>query len=267
MDVAKPDLIRVFDLDPELVEDVDAPTAMHLRHRMVARRCWLERGPWHPQHDPEDCRGHFGLLVLDGLLVRTMSLAGRECSEIVGPGDLIRPWDTEDGGSVATTSQWRVLQPTVCADLDATFAARVARWPQISAALLRRSTRRARSLVYQATIAHVRHAETRILLLLWQLADRWGRVTPDGVFVPVPLTHQLLAQLTCLQRPTVSGALGRLAEAGELTRVAGGGWMLHGAPPVDCDGGSPAWRAHVERQHANGSPRPAADERELVSVA
>lgn len=243
MDLAHPDLIRVFDLDPELVEDLDPPTATHLRHRLGARRYWLDRGIWEPDFDPDACRGHLGLLVLDGLLVRTMCLAGRECSEVVGPGDLLRPWEGDEDSSIPYETTWRVLQPTLCANLDAAFAARAARWPPIAAALLRRSTRRARTLVYQATIAHVRHAETRILLLLWQLADRWGRVTPDGVLVPVPLTHQMLAQLTCLQRPTVSGALGRLADAGEVTRVAGGGWLLHGAPPQDCHGGTSAFRA------------------------
>ncbi|HEU4974844.1 MAG TPA: Crp/Fnr family transcriptional regulator [Baekduia sp.] len=269
MDAVNPDLVRVFDLDPELVDDLDSQTATHLRHRMVARRLWLERGTWEPRFDERECRSHLGLLVLDGLLVRTMRLAGRECSEVVGPGDLIRPWDSDDGGSVECVSQWRVLQPAVCANLDAAFAARIARWPGINAALLRRSTRRARSLVYQATIAHVRHAETRILLLLWQLADRWGRVTPDGVLVPAPLTHQLLAQLTCLQRPTVSGALSRLAEAGELTRVpGGGGWMLHGEPPADCEGGTPAWRARAAAREQDRERRIIrSPDRDLVPAA
>jgi CRP/FNR family transcriptional regulator, cyclic AMP receptor protein len=78
----------------------------------------------------------------------------------------------------------------------------------------------------------VRHAPTRLLLTLWHLADRWGRVTPDGVVLRLPLTHQLLAQLTCLQRPTVSSALSQLAADGRLTRRTDGGWTLHGRPPT-----------------------------------
>lgn len=226
------DLIRIFDYDPELLEGLDGTTADLLRHRVAARRMWAEPGTWRPRFAPGETRGHLGLLVIDGLLVRTVRLAGREASEVVGPGDLIRPWDADDAlGSVESMSDWRVLQPTTFAALDEQFARRVAGWPTITAQLLSRSVRRCRTLVHQAAIAHVRHAETRVLLALWQLADRWGKVTTEGVIVPVPLTHQLLAQITCLQRPTVSAALGHLSAAGKVSPRRDGGWVLHGAPP------------------------------------
>ena len=226
------DLVRVFDYEPELLEGLDEPTTAHLRARMAARRAWAEPGPWAPPMDPEQAFGHLGLLVLDGLLVRSVNLGGRECSEVVGPGDLLRPWDGEDLiFSVDCASAWRVLQPTTFALLDRSFALQIARWPTITAQLLSRSTRRCRTLIYQATIAHVRHAETRVLLALWGLADRWGTVTAQGVRVPVPLTHQLLAQITCLQRPTVSAAVSSLSRAGELSKELDGAWLLHGRPP------------------------------------
>lgn len=225
------DLIRVFEYDPELLEDLDGPLAMHLRQRVAARRVWADPGIWEPTFTPDELVGHLGLLIIDGLLIRTVTLGGRECSEVVGPGDLIRPWDADAPVSVESGCRWRALQPTTFAVLDRSFAVTVARWPTITSQLLARSTRRCRMLVYQATIAHVRHAETRITLALWHLADRWGKVTPDGVRVPVPLTHQLLAQLTCLQRPTVSAAIGHLTEAGKISRHRDGGWLLHGEPP------------------------------------
>lgn len=233
MDRSSLDLIRVFEHDPDLLEGVDEPVAGHLRRRLTVRRAWAEPGVWEPAFAEEDTVGHLGLLVVDGLLVRTATLAGRECSEVVGPGDLVRPWDGEDlVVSVEWGSAWRALQPVAFAVLDARFAAQVARWPAITARLLGRSTRRCRTLVYQAAVAHVRHAETRVQLALWHLADRWGRVTPAGVRVPVPLTHQLLAQLTCLQRPTVSAAVSQLTDAGEISREPDGGWLLHGEPPA-----------------------------------
>jgi CRP-like cAMP-binding protein len=227
------DLIRIFEYDPELLHGLEPEVAEHLRRRLAARRTWAEPGAWEPAYDPRQVAGHLGLLVIDGLLVRTVTLAGRDCSEVVGPGDLIRPWDREDlADSVPCHSTWRVLQPVTFAVLDAEFAVRIARWPAITAQLLARGTRRCRTLVYQATIAHVRHAETRVLLALWHLADRWGKVTAEGVRVPVPLTHQLLAQITCLQRPTVSAAVSHLTAAGEISRGPEGAWVLHGEPPA-----------------------------------
>lgn len=243
MQFSRPDLVRVFDRDPDLLQGVDEPAASTLRSHIVTGRIRLGAGPWCPVSDGRDLSGHLGLLVIEGLLVRTLQLVGRECSEIVGPGDLLRPWEGEESeDSVPGSSSWRVLAPTVLASLDARFAARTARWPTIAAALLGRSTRRCRSLAHQATIAHVRNADMRVLLVLWHLADRWGRVTPRGIVVPVPLTHQLLAQLTCLQRPTVSSALGQLAHEGQLTRLTAGGWILHGEPPA-CQAGVPSERA------------------------
>ena len=226
------DLVRIFESDPDLLDGLDDAVAADLRMRVAVPRVWIDPGPWNPAEPAGGRHHHLGMLVLEGLLVRTMRLAGRECSEIVGPGDLIRPWAAEDeAGSVERACEWRVLTPAIVASLDERFAVRVARWPSVLVALLSRSAQRSRSLVHQATIARVRHAETRILLVLWQLADRWGRVTPKGICVPVPMTHELLAQLVCLQRPTVSAALGQLSQAGELTRLRDGTWLLHGEPP------------------------------------
>jgi CRP/FNR family cyclic AMP-dependent transcriptional regulator len=233
MHFAHSDLIRVFERDPDLLQGVDAPAAAALRAQIVTRRVQVDAGSWQPAWADEEVDGHLGLLVIDGMLVRTLRLVGRECSEIVGPGDLVRPWDGEaPDASVPAASYWRALQSTSLASLDARFALRIARWPTITSALLARSTQRCGSLVHQATIAHVRNADARVLLVLWHLADRWGRVTPNGILVPVPLTHQLLAQLTCLQRPTVSSALGQLTQRGQLTRLSERGWLLHGEPPT-----------------------------------
>jgi CRP/FNR family transcriptional regulator, cyclic AMP receptor protein len=226
------DVIRLFEHDPDLLQGVDAGVAVRLRTRGVARRLWVPAGAWEPAFDERQVDGHLGLLVIDGFLVRTLVLAGRECSEIVGPGDVVRPWESDElDGSVECACAWSVLRPATFAVMDERLAAVMGRWPAIMSTLMARSARRSRSLVHQATIAHVRHAEMRLLLALWHLADRWGRVTPDGVVVPVPLTHKLLAQLTCLQRPTASSALGHLAADGRLSRRDDGGWTLHGAPP------------------------------------
>jgi CRP/FNR family transcriptional regulator, cyclic AMP receptor protein len=67
--------------------------------------------------------------------------------------------------------------------------------------------------------------------LFWHLAERWGRVSGDGVIVPLALTHRILGQLVGARRPTVSTALSELAEREELVRRPDGSWLLRGDPP------------------------------------
>jgi CRP/FNR family transcriptional regulator, cyclic AMP receptor protein len=64
----------------------------------------------------------------------------------------------------------------------------------------------------------VKHVEARLLVQFWQLAERWGHVDRDGIAVSSPLTHELLATLVGAARPSVTTALGRLAERGLLLR-------------------------------------------------
>lgn len=172
--------------------------------------------------------------MLDGLVTRSICVLGRDCPELLGAGDLLRPWEAAVAGSDEATSLWRVLQPATIAVLDARFAALLCRCPSIMIALLARGAQRSRGLAFQLAIAHMRQAEMRLLTLLWHLADRWGRMTPEGVALPLPLTNELLGQLVCLHRPTTSSALQRLVAAGEIARRAERGWTLLGQPPNPC---------------------------------
>src|SRR3954471_13490324 len=88
---ARDDRVLVFDADPDLLAGVDERTATLLRHRATARRIWVDPGQWTPP--PANPATTAGYLVIDGLVVRTVGLAGRECPELLGPGDLLRPWD------------------------------------------------------------------------------------------------------------------------------------------------------------------------------
>jgi len=227
---ARPGAVRVFEHDPDLLAGIDADTAEKLRRGAVVRRLELPCGPWSPPAQ-DALRGGLGLLVLDGLVCRSICVHGRECPELLGAGDLLRPWEAAGSGLIDEGSEWRVLQPTTLAILDERFTALVGRWPSIMVALVARSTQRSRALAIQVAIAHTRQAETRLLILFWQLADRWGRVTPEGVVLPLPLTHELLGQLACLHRPTTSTAIQRLVSAGRIARRPDRGWMLLGEPP------------------------------------
>ncbi len=47
-----------------------------------------------------------------------------------------------------------------------------------------------------------------------------------GVVIPLRLSHQLIGQLVGAQRPTVTLALGKLGQRGDLERREDGTWFL-----------------------------------------
>jgi CRP-like cAMP-binding protein len=221
--------IAVLEEDPELGETL-APERLAAATADV-QAVTIEVAGELPTRWPSEVRNGLGLLVLEGLLVRRVGLDGRFGAELLGRGDLLRPWQTEDDAtSVPQTSGWRVLQRARIAVLDLDFSRRIAAYPEIHGQLLARAVRRARHMAVSMAIMHQPRVETRLHLLLWQLADRWGKVRPDGVLLPVRLTHVTLSELIGARRPTVSAALGVLERDGHISRN-GAGWVLTGAPP------------------------------------
>ena len=75
-----------------------------------------------------------------------------------------------------------------------------------------RLTQRAQRLAVTQAISQLNRVDRRLLTLFWHLAERWGRMTPDGVLIPLTLSHRMLSQLVGARRPTVSTALAELAE-------------------------------------------------------
>src|ERR671914_677660 len=131
----------------------------------------------------------------------------------------MRPWQWDDEGShVRAEVGWVVLEPTKLAVLDHGLVKRMVPWPQLGLELFNRGTRRAHHLAVALAIAHHQRVEDRLLLTLWHLAERWGRVHPDGIVVPLPLGHQRLADLVGAQRQSVTTAMGGLTRDGAVSR-------------------------------------------------
>ncbi len=169
-----------------------------------------------------------GLLILDGLVTFTTCVGDRTATELIGDGDLLQPPAVRADDLLAGEHGWRVLSPTRFALLDGEFAERVRPWPQIVQALLRRAARRIADIDTLRAITYQPRLELRLVLLLWHLAARWGRVDPAGIRLSLPLTHRLLGQLVGAERPSISHALARLANAGLVTGAAGD-LHLHGS--------------------------------------
>lgn len=232
------EVVRLLEADPDLADRIPAERLAEARKASSARVERLAAGSWVPSESAAGSEG-FGLLVLTGFLVRRVGREKRFGAELLGPGDLLRPWQTP--GRLASRpfeSTWQIIAAAELAVLDGAFVERVSPHPEISVRLVDRTMLRSRHLALQLAVVQQRQVEQRLLMLFWLLADRWGHVTRDGVRIVAPLTHALLAELVAARRPTVSAALGRLAGTGEVTR-AGDEWLLRGSPADWSDEASP----------------------------
>ena len=243
----------LLDLDDDLAQELEVRMRLSARQHATARLLDAEAG----QCDLSSWFGVVGrgpgLLIVDGLLAVDTRVAGRTTSELLGSGDLIQPPERHDDEMVESDTVWRALRPSRLALLDTEFTERVRSWPQLLSALFRRAERRSTELdVLRAISCHPR-LEVRLVLLLWHLASRWGRVEPAGLRLELPLTHRLLGQLVAAERPSISHALHRLSHAGIVTGAAGD-WHLHGSVETHLE--SLIERtAHLRGQHRRAGSR------------
>jgi hypothetical protein len=221
----------VLEEDPALAEAVPAARRALAVAASMAATVRRPAGSWDARHDARLGRDGFGLLVLDGVLLRGLGVDGRFGAELLGPEDLLRPWQHDGERAVLPFDlEWRVVAPVRMAVLDLRWATRMAPHPEVGAALAGRALDRSRRLASLMAIAQQPHLDLRLRMLFWELADRHGRVHPDGVHIDLPLTHEIVSHLAAARRASVSTALAKLARAGTIRRD-GRGWMISGDPP------------------------------------
>jgi CRP/FNR family cyclic AMP-dependent transcriptional regulator len=221
-------VIDVFSVDPDLGDSLSGDDLKRARAHARARVVWVKGPSW----DPEPVRRlasprWLGLFVVSGLMMRCVSVGPRSACELFGPGDLLRPWDADgEYEPVPVELEWRIPNGVELAVLDDAFAMRIREWPSIMSRLLARVATRARTLAITQAISHLNRADTRLLFLFWLLAERWGVVTPDGVAIELPLTHEVLAMLAGVRRPSATIAISRLTDDGLLMRPERRRWLL-----------------------------------------
>jgi CRP/FNR family cyclic AMP-dependent transcriptional regulator len=221
----------VLEEDAGLAEAVDASHRDRALAECTARCLNIPTGRWQGYEAPD--QNSIGLLVLSGVLIRKVGIEGRFGAELLGEGDVLRPWqEDQDPPTLRAAGDWRVLAPTRIAVLDESFARLLGRYPELAACLMSRAIQRSRHLTVNMAIVHQARVDVRLHMLLWHLASRWGRVRGDGVTLPIKLTHSVLADLVAARRPTVTTALSELSKRGAVQPVAEG-WLLRGQPPGD----------------------------------
>jgi hypothetical protein len=224
--------VHLLEADPDLGALLSAHRRGDAERELVVRTYRLPVGPWDVSRLAGASGDHLGLLLLDGVLARELLVADQISVELLGPGDVVRPWQGSTRATLLPVEAlWSVLSTMTVAVLDRRFAAETTRFPEITAALFDRLGERSLRLATTQAISQLTRVDRRLKALFWHLAERWGRVSGDGVVVPLALTHRILGQLVGARRPTVSTALSELAEREELVRRADGSWLLRGDPP------------------------------------
>jgi CRP/FNR family transcriptional regulator, cyclic AMP receptor protein len=174
---------------------------------------------------------HLGLLVVDGVVAREIVLGDTVSTELLGAGDLIRPWSLDEPvGLLESTVAWSAVSDVSVALLGHRLAVELCGYPELYAALIDRLSQRSARLATTQAISQMTRVDRRLVALFWHLAERWGRMTPAGVHVPLRISHRLLGQLVGARRPTVSTAVSQLAHSGELVRRTDSTWLLAGEP-------------------------------------
>jgi CRP-like cAMP-binding protein len=195
---------------------------------VVAPRRDLQPGPWSPQTLVGDSARPFAALLIRGVVTHETVLAGRRTANLLGPGDVFRPWRSIET-ALPCTSRW-TCPTTAVAVLDERFLIAARRWPGLSAVIHERLAEQLDGCALRTAILGLPRVEQRILALFWQLADRWGPVRPEGVVVRLALTHAVVGHLVGARRSTVTLALKALAEDPLLRRSGNGTWTLsHGS--------------------------------------
>jgi hypothetical protein len=188
----------------------------------------LPPGPWEP---PMDAEAHgLGYLIVEGMLLRRVATGSGYSVELLGPGDFMLPWREEP--SSFSSAGWEVVDRARLAVLDLRPSSLLSRWPTVASTLAGRAIDRSRRLAMQAAIMSVVGIEDRLYAMLWALAERWGRITPEGTRLEVHVPQAVLAEMIGARRPTVSMALRGLVDRELLTPEGPGRWLLLGDAPV-----------------------------------
>ena len=175
------DVISIVDADPDLADLLDATSLERARRGALTRVQRLSPGVWDAASALEPAAHHRGFLIIDGLLSRTVDVLGRRCVELVGHGDVMRPWQWDDEGShVRAEVGWMVLEPSRLAVLDHDLVLRLVPWPQLGLELFNRGTRRAHHLAVALAIVHHNRVDDRLLLTSGILPSAGAASTATG---------------------------------------------------------------------------------------
>ena len=232
------DWVQILQADPGLAAAIPESTRNDAAVYTFAHTYWVEPGEWNPvRENGDEAAGSLGLLILNGFLVRHVRVIDRPPAELLGPGDLLHPWEPDHTEPFVAGSRWDVIEPARLAVLDRRFATIIGRWPDLVAALFGRAIARSRSLLLNLAIGQLVGVDIRLLVLLWHIAERWGdhdgEGAHDGVRRPGAPDPPARGEPDLRPAPNRDQRAGNLTERGLISRRPEGLIVLHGEPPTE----------------------------------
>lgn len=220
--------IALLDALPALADGLPPSRLAAAADALRIETAWIPAGPL-GSADLRNGSERRHVVLLEGLVARSMTLEDGTATELLGPGDVLCPpavGPQHDFGLAGYDVRLEALRTSRVGIVSRELIAAFAPFPELIDGLLAGRARRDAEHAALAVIAQLTGVDRRLLALFRLLAARHGRPTPDGTAVPVAVPLRLLAELVGARRPTVSTALRRLERAGTLRRLRDGSWLL-----------------------------------------
>lgn len=222
---ATPSVFCLLDSGADFADAVENDDAALAHRALTLPMRPLPAGRWKPDLRADGDSAPASLLLVDGAVVRQVTLGGRTSTQFAGPGDILDPWRSGDD-LLGCSTQWSVHREANAVVLGKRFAVACRRWPRLADVVVSRLCAQLTRAATMTAISQLPRVELRILAFLWHVADDFGRVGRDGIAIDLDLTHELIGQCTGARRPTVTLALGALTDDGLVRRRRDGLWVV-----------------------------------------
>lgn len=219
--------VRLRDVDPDFLRLV-AEDEREQAGDVLLPALDVEQGRFDPRVLLTQAGGFCGVLI-SGMVTCQLQLADQVALRVLGPGAILPVLD-DTSSAVIASSEWTAATALRLAVLGVQFIRAGARWPQLQRDILVRLGEQNEQIASQLALCQLPRVEDRLLAMLWLLAESWGKVTSAGTLLPLHFTHEALGAMVGARRPTVTLALGELAQAGAVVQ-RDGGWLLLESPP------------------------------------
>ena len=128
----------LFEVDPELAEALDERQIADARLRAIVPVADLAVGMWPAAQLRRATAQPFAIMVVEGILLRELLLAGSTATELLGPGDVV-DFTGADDALLPTDVRWSVPDAARIMVLDDRLLAILRTWPGVARVLLSRA--------------------------------------------------------------------------------------------------------------------------------